>query len=69
MRPQFTRLSGLHGTTFVGAQLALGGDVHGAGSAEPGARRDRSDPIARLVNANVAFVTKHHFIAFFTIRL
>ena len=40
MGPEFTRLGGLHGAAFVGAQLALGGGVHGAGSAEPRAGGD-----------------------------
>lgn len=39
-----------------------------AGPTEPIAFRNLSDPIAGLMDANVAEVTEHHFIALFGVR-
>ena len=39
-----------------------------AWSAQPVAFRDFGDPIARLMDANVAEVTEHHFVTLFSVR-
>ena len=67
--PLLTRLGGLHSSTFVGAELALGLDAQGAGATEPGSGWDVGDAVAGLMDAYVALVAEHHLIAFLRVGL
>ena len=69
VRPALPALGGLHGAAAVGAELALGADSEAAGLAQPRAGGNAGDAVASLVDANVALVAKHHFVALFRVRL